>query len=195
MKKTKIFLVIAILFCTFANVMGQSSNEHLTFKGVPIDGSVSNFVNKMKQKGFTYVRNYDRKAIMNGTFAGYNDCYVYIYPNGTDIVRMVAVSFPECKSWTTLYGNYVDIKSMLIKKYGTPFKEEERWDSYSEPKDDNSKIWAVKMERCKFQTVFRLDNGIIMLNISSIDMHCNVGLVYSDDINSEKGQESAIEDL
>ena len=38
----------------------QDTSQHLAFKGVPIDGTIDNYVSKMKQNGFTHIQIKDR---------------------------------------------------------------------------------------------------------------------------------------
>lgn len=47
----KIILTLTVLFATI-NVMAQ---DHLSFKGIPIEGSMTEFCQKLKAKGFTSV--------------------------------------------------------------------------------------------------------------------------------------------
>ena len=87
-------------------------SEHLTFKGVPIDGTLNEFVSKMKQNGFTHLGTEDGTAILNGDFAGYKDCYVGVSTlKQNDLVHKIAVIFPDNDTWSTLSGNYFDLKN------------------------------------------------------------------------------------
>ncbi len=58
---------------SFTLTFAQSS-EHLKFKGVPIDGTLSEYVSKMKQAGFQLIETDDGVAVLEGEFAGYKDC-------------------------------------------------------------------------------------------------------------------------
>jgi hypothetical protein len=62
--KTKFILLVAV-FCVNCCVYSQSS-DHLTFKGVPIDGSLNEYISKMKQEGFTHLGTENGTAILNG---------------------------------------------------------------------------------------------------------------------------------
>ena len=59
MKRNLFLLLFAIAtLSTFA----QTTSEHLTFKGVPIDGTLTEFVSKLKQKGqVSYEAEYQTK--------------------------------------------------------------------------------------------------------------------------------------
>lgn len=56
----------------------KSSSKHLTFRGVPIDGTLSEFIAKMVSKGFSYNETIDEVASLNGDFAGYEDCKIVV---------------------------------------------------------------------------------------------------------------------
>lgn len=51
MKNTATLLIVFFI----AMISMAQSSDHLTFKGVPIDGTLSEYVAKMKQNGFTHI--------------------------------------------------------------------------------------------------------------------------------------------
>ena len=75
--------IFSSIFCLFiiASTCAQiksRSNEHMTFKGVPIDGTLNEFVLKMKNSGFTHVGTENRIGMLKGDFAGYKSLQCYI---------------------------------------------------------------------------------------------------------------------
>ena len=49
-------LIVSFAFVLIAlTSYAQSSSEHLTFKGIPIEGSMTEFCQKLKAKGFTSI--------------------------------------------------------------------------------------------------------------------------------------------
>lgn len=191
MKKIALFLMMA------AAVMGATAqNQHMTFKGIPIDGSVKSFAAKLQQKGFTSQGMQDGNAFLKGMFAGYKDCTVGVVGDESGTTVKVAVIFPEYDKWSLLYGCFSSLKDMLTQKYGTPSEESETFDTYSQPDDDNERMYEVTMDRCKYYAVFETQNGTIELQIS----HANyiegfVLLSYYDKLNQQKAMNSAIDDL
>jgi hypothetical protein len=203
---TLIFVLTTML--TFAQ-----TSEHLSFKNVPIDGTLDEYVAKMKQSGFT-MRSAENSgllfrsstmhstengvAILKGDFAAYKNCIVSVVTlKGKDLVSKVTVTFPSKDTWSGLSGIYFDLKQMLTEKYGKPSDVVEKFDvpSYSQPKDDNDKIFEVKMNRCEYYTIFETAKGSIRLTIMPVDMECYVTLAYIDKINSEIIRAKAIDDL
>lgn len=68
-------LFIAIIMTASAQVK-QDTSQHLTFKGVPLDGTLDQYVLKMKQNGFKHLSTKDGVAMLQGDFAGYKECFV-----------------------------------------------------------------------------------------------------------------------
>ena len=192
----KTFFLTLIFTLTTMLTFAQKS-EHLTFKGVPIDGTLNEYVSKMKQNGFTHLGTEDGTAILNGDFAGYKDCYVGVSTlKQNDLVNKIAVIFPDNDTWSTLSGNYFDLKKMLTEKYGEPSDVVEKFDTYSQPRDDKSRMYQVGMDRCKYYSIWQTDKGEIQLSIeheSVIKYFVRLG--YFDKINNEIIKAKAIDDL
>ena len=194
MKKYLLFFV----FSVFALVsIAQTESPHLTFKGVPIDGTLNAYVQKMKQKGFTYLGTENGVALLKGDFAAYKGCTIGVATlKQQDLVSRITVIFPDCKTWGTLSDNYYTLKEMLTEKYGNPVEVIEEFQSYSQPKDDNSKMHEVGMDRCKFVTTFATPKGSIQLEIGHNSFTARfVMLSYFDKLNGDSVRAKAMEDL
>lgn len=194
--------VLASLFCFVLTMTCYAQNntdttEHLTFKGVPIDGTLNEYVTKMKKGGFTLIGTEDGVTMLKGDFAAYKDCIIIVASlKGKDLVSKIAVMFPKSETWETLASNYFNLKELLTEKYGEPFNVVEKFDTRPEPNDDNSKMHEVRMNRCKYYTTFELENGSIQLSIENDGFRSGlVMLKYFDRINSEKVRQKAIDDL
>lgn len=197
MKKTSIALLLSLTgFIAFAQTKSDSS-KHMAFKGVPLDGTLEQYVSKMKQNGFKSISTEDGVAMLQGDFAGYKDCYVGVSTlKQKDLVHKIGVLFPEKDTWSTLSGNYFDLKQMLTEKYGKPSDVVEKFDGYIELSDDKSKMHDVRFERCKYYSTWETDKGDIQLSIDhNGTMNCFVKLVYFDKINSAAVKKQALDDL
>ena len=115
-------LIVSFAFVLIAlTLYAQSSSEHLTFKGVPIDGTLSEYVTKMKSAGFSHIGTKDGVALLSGEFAGYRDCMIGVETlKKQNTVYEIAVLFPTQNTWRGLSYDYTKLKSMLSKKYGEP---------------------------------------------------------------------------
>lgn len=195
--KPKLFLTIILLTIYSFSFCQNTKSEHLTFKGVPIDGTLNNFVSKMKQNGFIYINTEEGLAILKGDFATYKDCIVGVSTlKNKDLVHKVVVIFPDRLTWSALHGNYSNLKQMLTEKYGQSINETEEFNSEIKPLDDNSKMFEVKFDRCKYQSIWQTDRGEIQLTISHNSVtNCFVTLAYFDYTNSEEVRKNGKDDL
>jgi len=194
--------IIITVLCAFATLCGyaQEKSGHLLFKGVPIDGTVNSFVQKMKQKGFTTLTNDGQTAMMKGTFAGYKNCDLHILrTTEKDLVYRVGVFFEPDKTWEFLALKYFSLKQMLTKKYGKPSYCVEEFNDTYQPKDDMMKMFYVEQDKCDYGTDFETDEGTITLKIvhakADYEHFCSVMLVYNDKKNNLVEKESASDDL
>lgn len=191
MKKLLISLFV-ILYTT----IGQAQ-EHLTFKGVPIDGTLDTYVANMKKAGFTFIGEDDGIAMLRGDFAGYRNCTIGVVTlKSIDIVNRISVLFDSHQDWNNIYVNYSSLKEMLTTKYGKYADCVEKFEGYSQPRDDNGKMHELTMDRCKFYTIWKTDKGSIELEIIKGNLGGGmVRLSYWDKINTMSVQEKAMDDL
>ena len=191
MKKFYISLIALLV------VISSYAQEHLTFKGVPIDGTLDAYVANMKKAGFVYLGTQDGVAMLQGDFAGFRNCTIGVITlKSIDIVNRITVLFDTQDTWSNLYGNYSTLKEMLTKKYGKHSECVERFEGYPEPKDDNSRMHCVRFDRCKYYTIWETEKGSIELDISKKEYDGGiVRLTYWDKANTTSVQEKALEDL
>ena len=194
MKKLLCSLLVSLMSLTF---YAQTESPHLTFKGVPIDGTLNEYVQKMKQKSFTFIEKEDGMALLKGDFASYKGCLIGVVTlQQKDLVSKITVIFPQRETWSALSNNYFTLKDMLTEKYGKPADVTEEFQSYSEPRDDGAKIRNVQLGKCKYLTIFETPKGVIELSIDHSNVtECFVRLSYFDKINGNIIRSQAIEDL
>ena len=86
MKKAKIFALLTLIFFSITSAMGQSNTKDVTkFLGIPVDGTKTAMIQKLKAKGFTYNAQKDR---LKGEFNG-RDVYLYVVTNNNKVYRIV----------------------------------------------------------------------------------------------------------
>ena len=128
----KKIVVTLFLLMSFTLTFAQSS-EHLKFKGVPIDGTLNEYVSKMKQAGFQLVGTDDGVALLEGEFAGYRGCLIAVSTlKSVNVVNTIGVVFPARENWSSLEGDYEHLKSMLTEKYGEPSDVVEKFQGYGD---------------------------------------------------------------
>jgi hypothetical protein len=186
--------LLCLLICAVAFAQ-TTETQHLTFKGIPIDGSPVTFGNKLKAAGFTFEYNFDGNDWYKGSFAGYNNCDICV-KYSHNLVYEVVVLFPECYSWTILYNNYQSLVNMLTTKYGNPYASEAKFEntpSYRDIDDDNDKFYEVKNGHCVYYALFGNLTGSVIIEIK--DSIPRVGLHYIDDTNNSAKDSAALDDL
>ncbi|MCQ2200682.1 MAG: hypothetical protein MJZ27_01195 [Bacteroidales bacterium] len=191
--KRFVSLLTAVLISAIAFAQGS---EHLTFKGVPIDGTLASFTQKLSTKGFKKIGTEGRSSILKGTFAGSDNCTVLVQAvDNKDLVYLVGVMFPSMNDWRRLEDDYFTLKEMLTKKYGEPVGSIEEF-QHNYVNDDNSKLHELQMNRCNYETVFETDKGRIKLSIAHNDyLECYVILGYVDGSNGALSADAAYDDL
>jgi hypothetical protein len=191
-----IFTTLSAILLSLHLCAQSAENQHLLFKGVPIDGTLSEYVEKMKLNGFVVMDSEPGTYVLQGDFAGYKDCFVGVVTmKQKDLVSRIKVLFPERDDWASLYGNYVNLKEMLIQKYGQPTEVVEVFPSYPSLTDEGLKFTYAQVGQCNYKTVFDTPKGQVSLYIDNTDSKCFVGLSYTDKINGEIMKAKAIDDL
>lgn len=189
-------LTLFVMISIAQTQVKTESSTHLAFKGVPIDGTLREYISKMEKNGFTLIRSEEGIALLRGDFATYKNCTVGVATlKQKDLVSFITVMFPEQNTWSSLSSDYFTLKGMLTEKYGKPSDYVEKFDG-SQPNDDVSKMYAVQFDRCKYYTLYETEKGSIQLSIEHDGVtSCFVLLRYQDKINSDAIKAKAMEDL
>jgi hypothetical protein len=191
-----IFLILASIVFSLSLSAQAAESQHLLFKGVPIDGTLNEYVAKMKLNGFVVVATEPGATMLQGDFASYKKCLIGVVTmQQKDLVSKIRVMFPEQKDWATLYGNYSNVKEMLTQKYGAPAEVVEEFRGHPGLKDDGFKFIYLRNGECNYTTVFKTPSGEISLYLDHAESVRFVGLSYSDKINGEIIKAKAIDDL
>ena len=194
----KRILTIAVFIFSFMFVMAQTPNNHLTFKGIPITGTLESFAQKMEAKGFRKISSATNFIAFEGEFAGYSECKIFVHkvPN-RNIVHKVVVFFPKESSWARLEEEYNKFKGMLTNKYGESSWSSEKFKEGALTFNDDAKMASLKEGNCDYGTAWKVDNGYITVQISSIPDTDggNIGLVYFDKINDALADKATEDDL
>lgn len=172
------------------------NGNHLTFKGVPIDGTLKNFVRRMEKAGFYHDGDKGGAAILTGDFAGHKGCTVTVSTlDQKDLVSNITVWFPPRETWGDLSGDYFSLKKLLTKKYGKPSASQEKFQN-DFLDDDGSRMRHVTFDECKYKSTFKTPKGTIILSIAHQGSNaCYVELRYFDKINSGIITNEALKDL
>ena len=175
--------------------VSSAQTTHMKFKGIPMEGTLNSFVQKLKDKGFTYLGHQDGMALLKGEFAATKGCTVGVARfSDRDQVNLVAVIFPEEETWNGITKSYYGLKDMLTEKYGNPESIEEFSDR--EPSDDFLKFHALLRDECNFISEFACEGGKIQLTMKKQDYNsAAVILRYIDKANADETRKKVLDDL
>lgn len=189
MRKLFISLLLAV------SMVCMSQTTHMKFKGIPMEGTLNSFVQKLKDKGFTYLGQQDGTALLKGEFAATKGCTVGVARfSDRDQVNLVAVIFPEEETWSSITSSYYSLKEMLTEKYGTPESTEEFSDR--EPYNDFLKFRALVDDECNYISEFTCEGGRIQLTMKKQDYNtAAVILRYIDNANADETRKKVMDDL
>lgn len=181
------------------NVSQAVESTHLTFKGVPIDGPLSDFTSALRHNGFISTGMEGEEATLRGKFGSYSKCKVNVRANKyTGNTCLVRVTFPDCYSWEEMYGLYSQLKDLITEKYGNPSEsvEEFRTVLYRPEEDDLSKMQCLRFDECNYRTEWILDKGHVVLKMDHDGiLHCFPTLTYIDAENYETTESEFMYDL
>lgn len=173
-------MAITIGITTFAQ------QEHMTFKNIPISGSLLSFIEKMKNAGFSMEYQADNGAVMKGSFAGFSDCEVIIAcSQKSKTVWKVVVDLPSQSSWSAVQSRYNEYKEKYINKYGKPT---DSFAFFSSPyyDGDGYELQAIKIDKGYFSTYWILGLGTIAVEIKASNSYeGNVRVGYEDKASTE----------
>lgn len=193
----KNFLLVFFALAMAITTRGQSASDHMTFKGIPISGSLTEFAQKLSQKGFTVVQTNDVNAMLIGDFAGFKDCQILLFATKeTKTIYTVSVFLPSSTSWSLLESNYSHLKTMLTQKYGSPQNVVEKFQGLPSGVSNDLKMHYLRSGQCTYSSTFETSNGKIVLSILYMGNEISqVSVFYADKINNEIAFKRSLDDL
>lgn len=179
--KKYLLLILCTLFISVSLGAQSKSNQHLKFMGIPINGSITNFQNKLIAKGFKYDQAGSKALesptrIYKGQFAGETAQLFVYYDRDQKFVYRVKViiqrdSEKQILSMMRMY------RKQLVEKYSTYAEEgtHEGNESYYIP----------------------VENGWIDLYYvqNVYDIGYSLQIDYWDDTNTQKHEANNMNDL
>lgn len=142
-------------------VISLMAQEHLSFKGIPIEGSMTAFCQKLKAKGFTSIGSENNLTLFTGDFTGRNATVgVTATDDGKDVFAVV-VLFDPSGEWNALVNTYDYYKDLYTRKYGKPSISKEKNPALS---DSNTALMAeVHQGTVVYGSAWEVTGGDIQL--------------------------------
>lgn len=186
----KLFFTFVLLLAAIA----MGAQEHLSFKGIPIDGSVKDFCEQLKAKGFTYVSSENNYMLFEGDFTGQNVHVGVASADGGESVFAVGVIFEPNGEWKELVKIYDHYKDLYTRKYGKPTLSKENNPSLSDSNfflmsalDNGTVVWA---------SLWKVTGGAIELSIEKMDYLEGVVVIrYNDTQNVKAKVQNDLEEI
>ena len=176
-------------------VISIMAQEHLSFKGIPIEGSMTAFCQKLKAKGFTSIGRDNNLTLFTGDFTGrIATVGVTATDDGKDVFAVV-VLFDPSGEWNTLVNTYDYYKDLYTRKYGKPSISKEKNPALS---DSNTALMAeVHQGTVVYGSVWEVTGGDIQLSIekSSGVYEGMVMIRYRDSQNIETKIQNDLDDI
>lgn len=156
--------ILSLLAFFGTSLFAQSTLNTMTFKGIPINGTLNEFVLKMTDSGFSYLKTEKGSTFLQGDFAGFKDCTLIVHSDN-NIVNSLIILTTKYEDWTSLEGGYELLKLGLTQKYGEPISCTEEIQTYSPNPKNSRKIKLAKSGNVTYRSLFETPNGYINLSI------------------------------
>jgi len=168
MKRIYIGIFLTILFAPYVHGQQQSLSNHFSVKGISIGEKAIEFADAVVATNtmfFEYNDTDERKIKLQGKFAGYNYCEMFVFYTATT----KSISSIEIDLSYGTRARYENLLSLYTEKYGVPNKKDTVIDSlyYS------SKYYS-------FEAKWELPQGDITINLFSNGIY----ILYKDKINT-----------
>ncbi len=188
----KIIFTLALLWSTI-NIMAQ---EHLSFKGIPIEGSMTEFCQKLRDKGFTSIGREDNLSLFSGDFTGREATVGVTATDDGKNVFAVVVMFNPSEEWNTLVDTYEYYKNLYTHKYGEPIVSKEN--NPARLKSNRGFMYELNQGTVEYESTWKVTGGEIELFITKSTSSFNKGLVmirYSDSQNVETKIQNDLDEI
>jgi len=176
-------------------MVGVYAQEHLSFKGIPIEGTMTSFCQKLKSKGFTSMGSQNNIRIFSGDFTGREATVgVISTDNGQDVFGVV-VLLPASEEWNTLVNTYDYYKDLYTRKYGESSISKEKNPAHS---DSNTALMhEVYQGTVVYVSAWEVAGGSIELAIEKTNgiYEGQVIIRYRDSQNSEAKLKQDLDDI
>lgn len=176
-------------------VFSVYAQEHLTFKGIPIEGSMSSFCQKLQSKGFIKLASNNNITLFSGDFTGQQATIGVSSTDDGKNVCHVGVLFNSIDDWSTLVKTYTYYKELYIKKYGNPTLNEEYNPSLSD--NNRSLMYELINGTATYTSAWEVVGGTIELSIIKSDPYGTGAVIisYRDAMNAETKIQNDLSDI
>lgn len=149
-------------------VLTCNAQNHLSFIGIPIEGTISDFSAKLAAQNYRLLDNNENACFLSGNFAGCNDVTIAVVGTPrTNIVYRITVFFDKKDTFSSLNVQYDTLVKRYTDKYGKP---NQTYNFFLDPynKGDGYEMQALRQNKCRYISFFEVPNGHISIEISKL---------------------------
>ena len=158
-------LCMASISLSWETKAQTSPVRHLTYKGIPITGSVGHFHNELERKGFTAVKDdKDAVAYHKGIFASYRVKVTTLFTPLSSTIYGTYTYLDEHGLWKEIQADFETFKYHLTEVYGKPSTLNEEFQG-PYIKGDGYSMKALSEGKVNFRGEWNLDNGTIRISV------------------------------
>ena len=187
---------VLLLGVLFASIICMAQ-DHLSFKGIPIAGSLTSFCHKMSDKGFVNLGREDNTILFVGDFTGREVTVGVTSDDDGKNVHSVVVTFESTKEWNVLVDTYNYYKDLYVRKYGQP-KESIEKNRQIESRRSNAGLMAeLYLGRVTWSSLWEVTGGEIEMSVEKASGFYNGAVVlrYRDAQNEEARIQKHLEEI
>lgn len=193
----KLFLISLLFLTGFAALaQGLSSQDHLLFKGIPIDGEPTKVCRSLQDQGFSLLGSRDGIIGLTGRFAGFDGSVISILSD-EGCVWKVVVDFTGHDNWSSVKRQYELFKKSYVKKYGVEPVCSEFFPNYVQ-EGSGREASAFRDETGEWQSVFQLGSGSVVMSVRPVVSGPGklfLRLEYIDEFNSFMHDNALMNDI
>lgn len=186
---------ILLTFALSLIMLSGYAQEHLSFKGIPIEGSMSSFCQKLQSKGLTKLGSENNITLFVGDFTGRQATIGVGATDDGKNVHSVVVFFDDSDDWKTLVGTYDYYKDLYTCKYGKPTANRENNPSRI---DSNTMLMhELTQGTVTYGSAWDVTGGTIELSIEKSNSYGKgvVLIKYRDALNLETKIQNDLNDI
>ena len=188
------YLGVILCLLIVAKTNAQDALPPAKFMGIEMRGSIDEFSDKLKKKGFELIEGADKSLLLKGDFAGET---VKVAVIGKEKVYGVGVFFADQSEWIPLKNQYYNYKKRLISKYGTPITQKEEFVGTFV---DGLEMISIGKGEIDYHSKFKQSqtSGIVGLSITKSPFEAFSGcliLMYVDEKNLTEKRKQDNDDL
>lgn len=187
----KRFIIAFVLSLAF---IGVSAQEHLSFKGIPIEGTMTSFCQKLQATGLKKLTTQNNVTLFTGDFTGRQSTIGVVSSDDGKSVHGVVVMFDPIDDWRKLVDTYDYYKELYTHKYGDPAAHKEENPSRT---DSNSMLMLeLSQGTVTYGSIWDVPGGSIELSIQKSDFGNGMVIIrYLDAMNMEAKTQNDLNEI